>query len=131
MPTFEIERVDEVRGEVPFFRLFRDGVCQFSEFWNDCLRDAVLKKELVQIQTRMEYIANRQYNYLDKTKFRELTGRASGDLNKDYEIKTKHLRVYFTKDENGNILIVGGTKKDQKSDIKRMRTTKSEYFKAR
>lgn len=129
MSKFVIEEIVEIRGKQKFFKLLNNGKCEFEEFCKDCLKDPLMKKQLAQIVTRMGYIADLKYDRLDKTKFRELSGRDKNDAHKDYEIKTKHLRLYFFKDVNGQVVVLGGTKGEQGEDIKRMRAIKKEYFK--
>ena len=73
----------------------------------------------------MDLIANN--NTLPHTKFKDLT--PSKDKNKEYEFKSKHLRVYVFHDaKSGKIVAHGGTKTDQKSDIKYFRNLKKQYF---
>ena len=128
MSKFVIIHLEEIEGKVKFYKLSYDDICYFDSFWEECEKITQLKKELIQIQTRMEFISNLQFSYLDQTKFKELKGRKRNDPFKDYEIKTKHLRVYFFKDDSGNIIVLGGSKGTQKNDIARMRDLKLNYF---
>ena len=63
----------------------------------------------------------------EKTKFRDITPKNAS--NKEYEIKTHHLRVYLFHDKNiGRVIVCGGKKGTQKADIKHFRNIKKEYF---
>ena len=51
------------------------------------------------------------------------------ELIKEYEIKTRHLRVYmFHEDKTGRIIVCGGKKTSQQKDIKRFRRIKKDFF---
>jgi len=64
---------------------------------------------------------------LPKNKFRELKG--SKDNIKEYEIKTRNLRVYlFHEEHTGRIIVCGGKKTSQEKDIKHFRNIKKQYF---
>lgn len=131
MSKFTLEILKEVSGKQNIYKLLNSGKCEFDDFWNKNEKDAIMKKQLAVIQTRLKAIADLKYNTLDKTKFKELS-RPKNDKHKDYEIKTKNLRVYFFKDDGtGQIIVTGGTKDSQDEDIKRMRVIKAEYFKTK
>lgn len=74
--------------------------------------------------TYVEYVANG--NSLPDTKFRDIT--PSGEKVKECEFKSKHLRVYAIKKENGKIIMLGGLKTTQKEDFKRFRSLKTQYL---
>lgn len=65
---------------------------------------------------------------LPQTKFKDITPK--NGKNKEYEIKTHHLRVYLFHEKNtGRVIVCGGKKGSQNSDIKHFRKIKKEYFK--
>ncbi len=131
MSKFVLEIIDEVCGKQKFYKLFISGKCEFDIFWDKYSRDKLMRKQLAIIQTRLKAVADLNYNCLDKTKFRELK-RDRADLHKDYEIKTKNLRLYFFKDDkNGQVIVIGGNKDSQDEDLIRMRAIKKEYFKTK
>lgn len=74
----------------------------------------------------MEFIANGKT--LPYTKFKDITPKKEQE--KEYEFKTKHLRVYAIKKKNGKIIIMGGYKNSQKKDISKFRSIKEEYIKS-
>ena len=67
-----------------------------------------------------------QLKPLPKTKFRELKGNK--DKVKEYEFKSKHLRIYAIQQKNGKIVIMGGYKNTQTKDINTFRALKMQYL---
>ena len=65
-----------------------------------------------------------------QTRFKELKRPKSDDV-KDYEIKINKYRVYMFKDSNGGIVVFGGSKNNQKKDIRQFRGIKQAYIKSR
>ncbi len=64
---------------------------------------------------------------MPSTKCRDLTPKA--DVNKEYELKTKHLRLYiFHQSRIGRVIVFLGKKTTQKKDIKKFRSIKKQYF---
>lgn len=126
MPDFELKEIEGIEGELKLYKLIKDGKCFFDEFWTTYEKTGNTKKELATIQTRMTLIANRAN--LPKDKFRQLKTPKKDSI-KEYEIKTRNLRVYlFHDEENGKIIVLGGKKTMQKKDINRFRNIKKEYF---
>lgn len=131
MSKFVLEEIEELEGKQRFYKLIVNGRCGLDSFWEKYSRDKLYRKELIVIQTRLNMLAELKHNYLDLTKFRELKRNKRSDLYKDYEVKTRHLRLYFFRDEaRGMIIVLGGSKKEQKSDISKMRSIKLAYFNA-
>jgi hypothetical protein len=126
MPTFALKPIEEVTGRLTFYRLYVDGTCEWEEFWNAYANDPQYATELEAIQRRMELLAElRPVN--SPSKWKELK-RNKSDPYKDYEIKTKHLRAYYFKVDEGNAVVLIGFKKDQDKDINRLRRIKQAYF---
>lgn len=71
------------------------------------------------ILTYMTYLA--QGNTLSQNKFRDITP----DSEAVCEFKSKHLRVYAIKKQNGRVIIWGGLKSTQKKDFKQFRSLKT------
>lgn len=63
---------------------------------------------------------------LSSEKFKDITPK--GETVKEYEIKYQDLRVYAIKIDNGKLIILGGYKNSQKSDISRFRSLKRQYL---
>jgi len=127
MHTFALKRIEQVKGKVSFFKLEIDGVCEFDEFCEN-LENKKEERKLRTIYAIMESASNITPTRLPGAKFKELEGRPHGDNVKEYEIKKKPYRVYLFKDDEGNVIVFGGTKNNQKKDIKRFREIKKEYI---
>lgn len=126
MYTFALKEIKEIDGKLKIFKLFIDGECSYDEFEMEIKNEGNLKSELITIGTRLHEIAD--CKSLPEKKFRDITPK-NGD-NKEYEIKTHHLRVYLFHEKNtGRIIVCGGKKGTQDADIRRFRKIKKEYFK--
>lgn len=127
MSKFALKEIPEITGKIKFFKLLREDVCEFEVFWNEILKEGNLKSELNTIQSRMQLVSD--LKSMPKEKFKDITPQ--GDSIKEYEIKTPNLRVYiFHEHLNGRIVVCGGKKGTQSSDIKHFRNVKKEYFKS-
>ncbi len=126
MYKFALKEIEEIEGRISFFKLIKDDVCEFDEFIEQCRLDGGLESEITQLQTRMQFVAD--LKTLPEQKFRDITPK--NDAHKEYEIKTKHLRVYLFHDKsNGRVIVCGGKKTTQKKDIGHFRNIKKTYFK--
>ena len=125
MPLFSLRRLELVKGKQQFYNLFKNNTCVFEEFCRNIENDERYLSELRTIFAYMEMVANLQM--LPQQKMRDLTPK--NDKIKEYELKTKHLRVYFIHQENiGKIIILGGFKTTQPKDISKFRALKKEYI---
>lgn len=125
MRNFAIRNIPEITGHIKFFKLEINGKCQFDEFWGETEESGNLKSELRKAQTIMQEVSDNKF--LPKTKFRNITPQ--NETLTEFEIKTKHLRIYlFHEKHTGRIIVYGGKKTSQKKDIKRFRNIKKEYF---
>lgn len=122
MSKFALEKIDLIKGKQVFNKLLVDGVAPFDRFTEEL--EEQYKNELGAIYYLMEEVANLQS--LPKTKFRELKG-GKGDV-KEYEFKSKHLRVYAIHQKNGKIVVMGGYKNSQDKDISAFRSLKKQYI---
>ena len=134
MSKFAIEKVNLIENnekgideKIPFYKLFINKRCDFDKFYSE-IYNSNLKPQLIQIITRLKTISEGNQHTLPKQKFHQLK-RDKSDKFIDYEIKTKNLRLYFFKDNDSRIIVLGGKKKEQVKDLDRMRKIKKEYFK--
>lgn len=125
MSNFEIIKIDAVKGKQTFFKLSKDGKCQIDEFENG-LKDKTHKSELLTIYAYMDHVAN--LKSLPKTKF-HFYDNAKGGF-REFEFKSKHLRVYGIVINEGKLIILGGTKANQTNDTSTFRNIKDEYLKS-
>ena len=124
MSKFVLKEYNNVLGRIKFFKLIEDKVCYWDEFCREIQKDANLEYQLITVISRMNDIAN--LRMLPKEKFRDIT--PGKQTIREYEIKTKDLRVYLIKDESGNVVLMGGKKNSQPEDIKRFREIKKAYL---
>ncbi|MEO9884413.1 MAG: hypothetical protein ABJR05_09900 [Balneola sp.] len=128
MPKFSVQRIKEIDGKLKFYKLIKNNKCEFDDFEESCLNDPNYESEYIKIQSIIQDVSDQKFSRLPKKKFKELTGRKKSDTVKDFEVKSKHLRLYFFKDKLGNIIVLGGKKTSQKKDIRRFRSIKKEYL---
>jgi putative component of toxin-antitoxin plasmid stabilization module len=124
MSKFVLKEYNNVIGKIKFFKIIEDKICYWDDFCREIQKDANLEDQLITVISRMNDIAN--LRMLPKEKFRDITPKKQ--TIKEYEIKTKDLRVYFIKDELGNLVLIGGKKNSQPEDIKRFRAIKKAYL---
>lgn len=123
MAKFALSKIESVKGKQTFEQLVIDDVKQLDMFEND-LSDTTYKGEFATILAYMEYVADNKYP--PETKFKDITPKKQ--LVKEYEFKSKHLRVYAIQKAGGKIVILGGFKNQQKSDIPSFRSLKKLYL---
>jgi putative component of toxin-antitoxin plasmid stabilization module len=125
MNKFAITLIDEIVGLLRIFKLLVNNRCEYDEFEKLIKTEGTWSSELVTIQTRLQDVADGKL--LPEAKFRNITPKK--ELIKEYEIKTRHLRVYmFHEEKTGRVIVCGGNKLTQKKDIFHFRRIKKEYF---
>lgn len=122
MSIFALKKIDAVVGKQSFEKLVFDGVCLFDEFEQNI--DEIYKSELKGIYASMNDVAN--LKSLPETKFHPYSDGKNGC--REYEFKSKHLRVYAIEKYGGEIVVMGGTKANQKKDQSEFRKIKKQYL---
>jgi len=113
MSNFALIKIEAVKGRQKFYKLVKDGICEFDEFEAEARRN--FNSEMNTIYRRFNSISLGRR--LPLTQNRILDGGIKNVT--ECEVKSKHLRIYYFIDKfNGNIVILGGYKKNQKRDIK-------------
>jgi putative component of toxin-antitoxin plasmid stabilization module len=123
MPDFTLIRIQQAKGRLALYKLAADNECFFDKYCDELSRDGNLGKQLHRIFGLLEQVANLQR--LSREQFRNIT--PPKELIKEFEIKTKDLRVYIIK-EQGHIIVFGGRKSTQREDIRRFRSIKRQYL---
>lgn len=123
MHTFAVQKIETINGKQEFNMLIVDGKSLLEEF-EESLED-IYENEMNSIYLYMEEVAN--CTSLPKSKFREINC-GKGNI-KEYEFKSKHLRVYAIKQFGGKLVVMCGYKNSQKKDISKFRELKKEYLK--
>ena len=132
MPTFELRLLDQVRGKVKFYKLLRNGQCQFDAFLAQLEQEGNLVAEIVSAFNLMEQVANNRP--LPGTKchplgpaYTHLAGGKSYRV-RQHEIKTKNLRLYyFHFHPTGEIVVLLGKKNTQREDINAFNSLVAQY----
>ena len=123
MTTFVLRKLDAVVGRQQFFELVA-GNSQFDSFCEEIRERKQYYSELLKIFTLMDLVS--QLKMLPKTKFRDITPK--NETVKEYEFKSKHLRIYAIQKTNGKIVILGGYKNNQNKDFLRFRSLKKQLL---
>lgn len=123
MHTFVVQKIETINGKQEFNMLIVDGKSLLEEF-EESLED-IYESEMNSIYLYMEEVAN--CRSLPISKFREINC-GKGSI-KEYEFKSKHLRVYAIKQSGGKLVVMCGYKNSQKKDISKFRELKKEYLK--
>ena len=145
MPTFDLKKLDDVKGKQLFYQLTENDVPDLTGLEKAKDKDAEINerkwgvmdefekgletkytKDKDRIHALMNQVANNQL--LPKTKFRPLEGREKGDDIKDYEFKSGDLRYYCIGIPSGKLVCLGGYKNEQEIDIARLRKMKKEVY---
>lgn len=122
MPTFALQKIEAIKGKQEFDKLVVDGKCPFDEFEKGLEeRD---RKEMVGIYNSMQAIAD--LRSLPYKKFHFYDEGENGV--REFEFKSKNLRVYGITKKNGKIVIYGGTKANQVHDSAEFRRIKNLYL---
>jgi putative component of toxin-antitoxin plasmid stabilization module len=125
MNKFALKHIDEIVGRLKIFKLLVNNRSEYDEFERQIEKEGTYISELVTIQARLQDIADGKL--LPKEKFRNITTKK--EFIKEYEIKTRHLRVYLFHEENtGRVIVCGGKKTTQQKDINHFRRIKKEYL---
>jgi len=122
MPTFALQRIEAIKGKQEFDKLVVDGKCPFDEFENTL--EVQYKSELVGIYAYMQNVAD--LKAVPREKFHFYDDGVSGV--REFEFKSKHLRVYGITKPNGKIIITGGTKACQEAEQNEFRRLKKQYI---
>ena len=122
MVKYTLVRMDQIRGKQVFNKLVVNGVAPFDIFI-ERLEDNY-RSEVRTLYALMDAVAN--LLSLPETKFHPYSDGKDGV--REYEFKTKHLRVYAIEQKGGKIIIIGGTKANQAKDQVEFRRLKKGYI---
>ncbi len=127
MSKFALVRIDAIVGKQEFDKLFVDDNCEFDDFEKDVQKHQRYASELGMIYRYMEVVSDNKTP--PSGKFKDITPEK--ELVKEYEFRTKHLRVYAIKKKNGKIIVLGGYKNRQPKDLRKFRSIKKRYLNAK
>lgn len=121
MPKFVVRRVDSIISIKIVSQLVVEGIEPLASF-EDELKGTTYRTELDSAMAYLQHLANG--GTMTEQKFKYLKGETAGG--KEFELRSKHLRIYGIM--NGYILILGGYKKNQDPDLIKLRNIKKRYL---
>lgn len=122
MAKYTLERMEQIRGKQVFEKLVVDGVAPFDTFIEEL--EEKYRSEAMTLYSYMDLVSN--LHSLPDTKFHPYSDGKDGV--REYEFKSKHLRVYAIEQKGGKIIIIGGTKANQAKDQAEFRRLKQGYI---
>jgi len=125
MPSFALKPIPEITGVQRVYKLVINNECEWDVFFAEQI-EGNNSKDLMKIQSILTQYSSLMR--LPKGKFRDITPHK--DRTKEFECKAGLLRVYLFKASNGSIIVFGGLKGNQVTDIKRFRGIKRKYVEA-
>lgn len=99
-----------------FLKLLINGKCFFDDFLAEVEKNAIDKKSLAALINLMDEYSPTQM--LPSAKFRQIKGVERQDV---FEFKKKNLRVYVVMKQPNVYVVLGGYKKGQEKDLKKLK----------
>lgn len=129
MSRFALEPLDTGPSRYKLFKLKNNTRCEYDDFRNDVEKSGTYDHELDIVDTVLLRVSNGEDVPPGRFKPLPLDGK---DKIKDYEVRTKNLRVYLFQGPDGRIIVLGAIKtpKGQQQDIDRMRQIKNRFYEA-
>ena len=127
MRKFALKKIDAIKGRQEFDKLVVDDICPFDEFEKNL--EEQYRSEIVTIYRYMQDVADlkslpeERFHFYDSLIKKNRRGGV-----REFEFKSKHLRVYGITKPNGKIIITGGTKSKQKQEESEFRKLKNQYL---
>jgi hypothetical protein len=124
MTKFAFKKVEEINCYQDIVKLEIDGSCYFDQFQEEIYRSK--SQYISELGMVLQYIERDGNGKHVADKKKDITpGKAPI---KEYEYRTKHLRVYAIRQKDGKIIILGGYKNKQKRDIRKFRKIKKQLI---
>jgi hypothetical protein len=124
MSKFVLKEFNNVNGTITFFKLIEDGYCYWDEFCKGIQREATWVEQLDALVSQMDDKAN--LKTLSEKKHKEFSTGIKGISG--FEFRTRDLRAYGIKDEQGNVIIFAGKKTTQDKDEIKFRSIVKRYI---
>lgn len=123
-PKFDLVKINAVKAKQHiFYELSVNGIQPLQAF-EIALKGSTYEGEYNSILTYMDYCSNGQFPPVSKMK--EITPKK--EVVKEYEFKSKHLRIYAIQQPGSKIVILCGFKNSQDNDISKFRSLKKQYL---
>lgn len=121
MPNFALKEIEGLDTKEMMYQLIIDGIPQLDKYEENL--QASYQSQFRSLMSLMEESGN--FKLLPKNKFRVLD---STDGVKEFEYKTKDLRVYAIKTDDGRIIVLAGFKNRQDKEMRKFRQIKAQYL---
>ena len=126
MSKFALRKIEAIKGKQEFDKLIVDDMCPFDLFESGL--EGQYRSELEGIYHIMQDVADLKLVPDTKFHFYDVGKNKNKDGVREFEFKSKHLRVYGITKPNGKIVITGGTKAKQKQEQNVFRKLKLQYL---
>jgi len=124
MTKFAFKKVEELNCYQNVVKLEVDGTCFFDQFQEEIYRSK--SQYITELGVVLQYIERDGNGQSVANKKKDITPDKAHI--KEYEYRTKHLRIYAIKQKDGKIIILGGFKNRQKRDIRKFRQIKKQLI---
>ena len=120
MSNFAFRELEGIDGIQKFCKLVIDEECQFDIYEDEINKNKKLSSQLGALYQAMQWVAD--LRSLPDTKFKDIT--PNKETVKEFEFKSKDLRIYAIKIEDGKLILIGGYKNKQNKDLRQFRSIK-------
>ena len=127
MYTFALHKLEAVKGKQSFFHLEINGSSEFKSFCDNLESNPQYRSEILRLFSIMDLVSN--LHLLPDNKVKDITPKK--EIIKEYEFKSRNLRVYAFKTDDGKIVVSAGFKTEQKRDLKHFRRIKKLYLRSK
>lgn len=118
MEEFTVVELEDINNpNYEYFIVLKNGNNLYEEFV-DSITQKKDKEGLYKISSTMDFYGLPNINFTDE-KFRHIEGNKN-DRDDVFEFKGNNIRIYAIKTENRFFILMGGFKKNQKKDIKKV-----------
>jgi len=124
MSIFVLDEINNVNGDITFYRLIEDGHCYWNEFCIALENEGTYYEQVFTLTSQMNDKA--KLKSLPEKKHKSFATHVKGVSG--FEFRTKDLRAYGINAIEGNIIIFAGKKANQPRDEVKFRSIVRRYI---
>jgi len=109
MSKFALDEINNVIGQITFYKLIEDSYCYWNEFCTELENEGTYYDQVFSFTAQMNDKAN--LKSLPETKHKAFATQVKG-VN-GFEFRTRDLRAYGISQNEGNIIVIAGKKAEQ------------------